>query len=122
MEGKAFPCARARGLGRPHLRGRLPRNAPLRGRVRTGELERPKNPVLLLTGTELFSAFGPPQCWKEAGGTMKTFAESGFPSHSLIQLCDATQQLHLGMQPWHNEWAAEFEKRRAGKRKPPANP
>ena len=52
---------------------------------------------------------------------MKTFAESGFPSHSLIQLCDATQQLNLGMQPWHNEWAAEFEKRRARKRKPPAN-
>ena len=86
-----------------------------------GELERPKNPVLLLTGTELFSALGPPQCWKDAGGTMKSFAESGFPSHSLIQLCDATQQLHLGMQPWHNEWAAEFEKRRTQKRKPPAS-
>jgi hypothetical protein len=81
-----------------------------------GALERPKNPVLLLTGTELFSALGPPQCWKDAGGPMKTFAESGFSSHSLIQLCDATQQLHLGMQPWHNEWAAKFGKRRARKR------
>lgn len=86
-----------------------------------GALQRPKNPVLLLTGTELFSTFGPPQCWKDAGGLMKTFAESGFPSQSLIQLCDATQQLHLGMQPWHNEWVAKFEKRRARKRKPPTS-
>jgi hypothetical protein len=79
--------------------------------------ERPQNPILLLTGTELFSALGPPQCWKDAGGHMKTFAEAGFPSQTLLQLCDATQQLHLGMQPWPNEWAAEFERRRARKRK-----
>jgi hypothetical protein len=84
-------------------------------------LERPKNPVLLLTGIELFSTLGPPQCWRDAGGAMKTFAEAGFPSHSLLQLCDATQQLHLGMPPWANEWAVDFEKRRARRNKPPGS-
>ena len=87
-----------------------------------GQLDRPKNPVLLLlTGTELFSPLGPPQCWKDAGGHMQAFAESGFRAHTLVQLCDATQQLHLGMQPLHNEWAAEFEKRRGRRRKPLMN-
>ena len=77
-----------------------------------GGLDRPKTPVLLLTGTELFSALGPPQCWKDAGGPMQMFADFGVPSHSLIQLCDATQQLHLGLPPWHTDWDAEFETRR----------
>jgi len=82
-----------------------------------GGIDRPKNPVLLLTGTELFSVHGPPQCWKDAGGAMKTFADSGFPSHSLIQLCDATQQLHLGMPSWRNDWSVDSEKRRARRAK-----
>ncbi|HXW18289.1 MAG TPA: hypothetical protein VEJ39_08290 [Candidatus Acidoferrales bacterium] len=77
-----------------------------------GELDRPKNPVLLLTGTELFSGVGPPQCWRDAGGRMKAFAEASRPIDSLVTLCDATQQLHLGLPSWWNDWTDEFEKRR----------
>jgi hypothetical protein len=76
-----------------------------------GELDRPKNPVLLLTGTELFSAIGPPQCWQDAGGAMKAFADSGRPVEGLVALCDATQQLHLGLPSWWNDWRDKFEKR-----------
>jgi hypothetical protein len=79
------------------------------------KLERPKNPVLLLTGTELFSDFGPPQCWRDAGGQMKVFADSGRPIDGLLTLCDATQQLHLGLPSWHEDWRAAFERRRKTK-------
>jgi hypothetical protein len=80
-----------------------------------GKLDRPKNPVLLLTGTELFSVFGPPQCWRDAGGDMKVFADSGRRADDLLALCDATQQLHLGLTSWWDDWKVEFEKRRQRK-------
>jgi hypothetical protein len=76
-----------------------------------GELDRPKNPVLLLTGTELFADLGPPQCWRDAGGRMKAFADLGRPIDSLVTLCDATQQLHLGLPSWWNDWRDKFERR-----------
>jgi hypothetical protein len=63
-------------------------------------MDRPKNPVLLLTGIELFSGFGPPQCWRDAGGHMKAFADANRAPNDLIALCDATQQLHLGLPSW----------------------
>jgi hypothetical protein len=65
-----------------------------------GKMDRPKNPVLLLTGIELFSGFGPPQCWRDAGGHMKAFADANRAPNDLIALCDATQQLHLGLPSW----------------------
>ena len=80
-----------------------------------GKLDRPKNPVLLLTGTELFSVFGPPQCWRDAGGHMKVFADSGRRADDLLALCDSTQQLHLGLTSWWEDWKVEFEKRRQRK-------
>jgi hypothetical protein len=82
-----------------------------------GKMDRPKNPVLLLTGTELFSSLGPPQCWRDAGGRMKAFADAGRRTDNLIALCDATQQLHLGLRPWWEDWKADFEKRRRTKGK-----
>jgi hypothetical protein len=33
-------------------------------------------------------------------------------AHSLLELCDATQTLYLGLEPWSVEWQAEFERRR----------
>ena len=77
-----------------------------------GKMDRPKNPVLLLTGIELFSGFGPPQCWRDAGGHMKAFADANRTPNDLIALCDATQQLHLGLPSWGEDWKVEFEKRR----------
>jgi hypothetical protein len=78
-----------------------------------GGLDRPKNPILLLTGTELFSPFGPPQCWRNAGGAKKAFADSGVRLDTLLQLCDATQQLYLGLPSWWQDWEADFKKRQA---------
>ncbi len=76
-------------------------------------LDRPGNPVLVLTGTELFSAIGPPQCWRDAGGAMKAFADSGhFGNDGIVALCDATQQLHLGLPSWWDDWKNEFDRRR----------
>jgi hypothetical protein len=79
------------------------------------KLDRPKNPVLLLTGTELFSDFGPLQCWRDAGGQLKAFADSGRSMDGLLTLCDATQQLHLGLPSWRDDWTAMFDKRRGSK-------
>jgi hypothetical protein len=74
--------------------------------------ERPYNPVLILTGTELFSNWRPPQCWKDAGGIHAPFAQKYKYLRNLFELCDATQQLYLDMKPWH-EWLKErWDKRR----------
>ena len=82
-----------------------------------GELDRPKNPVLILTGVELFSPLGPPQCWRNAGGAMKTFADSSRQPDGLIQLCDASQQLHLGLPTWWNDWNVEYKRKRERKKR-----
>ena len=57
------------------------------------------NPVVVLTGLELFSESGPPYCWDgipEAAGVRRRFRSAG----SLLDLADATQQLHLDMEPY----------------------
>jgi hypothetical protein len=77
-----------------------------------GKLDRPRNPVLLLTGTELFSMMGPPTCWKEKGGKAATFAERGRSASSLIELCAITQSLYLDFGSWGAEWDEEFRRRR----------
>jgi hypothetical protein len=77
-----------------------------------GKLNRPSHGVLLLTGTELFSTFGPPSCWQDKPGKGKQWAEGRRPFSSLLELCDATQTLYLGLEPWSVEWQAEFERRR----------
>lgn len=82
---------------------------------RYAKLDRPKNPVLLLTGTELFSDFGPLECWRDADGQMKAFADSGRSMDGLLSLCDATQQLHLGLPSWGEDWRAMFERRQKQK-------
>lgn len=58
------------------------------------------NPVVVLTGHELFSEAGPPYCWDGVPGAAdirRRFRSTG----SLLDLADATQQLHLGMEPYH---------------------
>jgi len=81
-----------------------------------GKLDRPRHGVLLLTGTELFSTFGPPLCWKDKPGKGKEWADGSRFFSSLLELCDATQMLYLDLEPWSVEWQAEFERRReAGK-------
>ena len=57
------------------------------------------NPVVVLTGQELFSESGPPYCWDdipEAAEVRRRFRATD----SLSDLADATQQLHLDMEPY----------------------
>jgi hypothetical protein len=77
-----------------------------------GKLDRPRHGVLLLTGTELFSTFGPPSCWQDKPGKGKQWADGRRYFFSLLELCDATQTLYLDLEPWSVEWQAEFERRR----------
>jgi hypothetical protein len=67
------------------------------GRRRT-QADKWRNPVLVLTAHEVMGRWGPPHCWQDAGGAMAEFATRYGLRNDLIQLCDATQQLHLGME------------------------
>jgi hypothetical protein len=67
--------------------------------------ERPINPLLVLTGTELLNFSGPPYCWEEP---IKT-KFNHFPG--LLGLCDASQQIYLNLPSWEAEWHETFEKR-----------
>ena len=57
---------------------------------------RPFNPVLILTGIELFSELHFSQNWKEVGGIHAKLAQNQ-PRKNLLELCDLTQQIYLEM-------------------------
>lgn len=73
--------------------------------------ERLRAPVLVLTQHELLNVFGPPICWREAGGKYATFATS-WHSQDFLHLCDATQQLHLEMESDASWYMKDIEHRR----------
>jgi hypothetical protein len=77
-----------------------------------GKLDRPRNAVLLLTGTELFSIFGPPSCWEDKAGKAKEWADARRDFPTLLALCEATQSIYLDLEPWSVDWQAEFDRRR----------
>jgi len=81
-----------------------------RGR-RYWKAEQPYNPVLILTKTELFADMGLQYAWEDAGGKYQEFGKRYFYSDKLIHTCDATQQLYLGLKPWH-DWLEEKRKQR----------
>lgn len=68
--------------------------------------ERPVNPTMILTGTELLHWSGPPSCWDEA--TRNNFSRA----IGVISLCNATQQIYLGLPSWELEWREKREKKR----------
>jgi hypothetical protein len=75
---------------------------------------RPFNPVLILTGIELFSHIGPPQCWEKLGGKHEAFTKSFYARGDFQELCEVTQQLYLDVNSWH-DWVEE--QRKKGKKK-----
>ena len=68
--------------------------------------ERPINPVLVLTGTELLAYRRPPYCWKEEDHDLYGRVSG------LLSVCDATQQRYLKLPSWHKEWHEKWESRR----------
>lgn len=78
--------------------------------------ERPRNPLLILTATELFAGSKPPYCWKDLSGKHaqlhETYSRRQF---NLFDLCDATQQLYIDMEPWH-QWVSQWLTKRIEKR------
>ena len=69
------------------------------------------SPVIVLTGTELFSSDGAPECWREKGGAYDKFSETRGEWSDLFSIADATQQLYLGLPSWH-EWSeVEWKKK-----------
>jgi hypothetical protein len=78
--------------------------------------DRPFSPVLILTGIELYSDEGPPQCWKALPGKHSAFAGYHRVRADLLELCDVTLQVHLGL-PSRHEWLDE-QRRKRRKRNP----
>jgi hypothetical protein len=74
--------------------------------------DRPINPVLVLTGSELFSFHGAPYCWD--GRSIPEWAKR---AHTLLDVCNATQAIHLGLPHWQETWRIEYEKRRSRRNK-----
>jgi hypothetical protein len=72
--------------------------------------ERPINPVLILTGHELFDRFGAPYCWKNL--SVPDWAKQ---ARSVLDQCNATQGIYLGLPHWQETWRKEFERRRRRK-------
>ena len=71
----------------------------------------PTNPVVLLTGVELFHEFDIESTWKDRGGRYETFANY-HSSHSLLRLAEATQAIYLGLPLFVEDQRAEEERRR----------
>jgi len=74
------------------------------------------NPVLVLTRRELTSPWKPPKCWQDVGGPVGDFARTQRFVRSILDLCDLTQQLYLGLPPWH-EWFEQRSRARAERRR-----
>lgn len=73
--------------------------------------ERPVNPVLILTGIELLTWVRPPLCWNAE--LQKRFQNV----HTLMEHCNASQQIYLGLPSWQEDWHAAFERRRQNRAK-----
>ncbi|MGY6161839.1 hypothetical protein [Paraburkholderia strydomiana] len=88
------------------------------GRECVMESRRTRAPVIVLTGTELFAGYSLKEAWENRGGRHKDLSSPGYVElDHLHTLADLTQQLYLGMQPYH-EWAeAKSKARRARQQK-----
>jgi len=72
--------------------------------------ERPYNPVLILTANELLAEFSLEQTWQSLGGTHARRAHGLHGEDFLLQVADATQEIYLGLPPWH-QWLLERRKK-----------
>ena len=70
------------------------------------------NPVLILAGIELFNDFEPPSCWKDKGAPYEGFADNWHILDGIQKLCDATQQMHLGIESYWTWFDQKMQKKR----------
>jgi len=67
-------------------------------------------PVIVLTGTELFTAHNLNSTWEECGGRRAAFVKQGVTrTENLHTLADLTQQLYLGMDPYSEFLRAKWK-------------
>jgi hypothetical protein len=77
--------------------------------------ERPYNPVLILTGNELFAEYSLETTWRELGGVYAQRAQRWGYENRLLDLADATQEIYLGMPTWHAWLRQRFRRNRLPK-------
>jgi hypothetical protein len=85
-----------------------------RGRARLGT-GRVRNPVLILTGKELFSQFSFATEFYEEYGDKAQYARMAYIRRDIEELCSLSQEVHLGIESYHS-WLEEKYKRRNAKR------
>jgi hypothetical protein len=74
--------------------------------------ERPYNPVLILTGNELFGHLSVTKSWEKLSQRHRQASKWHSIDLKLMELCDATQQLYLDMESWHDWLEVKWERRR----------
>jgi hypothetical protein len=83
--------------------------------LKTGQRQ---NPVLVLTRTELLGQFKLGSFIEDYPGQFSKFGESVFLRHDLQEICDFTEQVHLGIESYHDWTRARHEARRAKRTTP----
>lgn len=69
------------------------------------------NPVLILTGIELFSEYAPPTCWNDKGDPYNRYDRTYKMFDDIQDLCDASQQIHLGIESYSVWLMAKMNKK-----------
>lgn len=86
------------------------------GREYDKERQQTRAPVILLTGTELFTPYHLEEVWKNKGGLHEKIIEPGWVRiEKLGTLADFTQQLYLGMESYGDWLDKKWGKRRAAR-------
>jgi hypothetical protein len=122
---KLFPgailcfCTLRRGLTAPEKTKIAALARQGRKSLKTGQW---KNPVLVLTGQELLGQFKGGSFTDVYSSQFSKIGEGAFMRGDLQEICDFTQQVHLGMESYHAWLDAESRARRAKSVIQPATP
>lgn len=76
---------------------------------------RSTNPVLILTGNELFSLHSLTQSWERLSPEHKKCANHIY-GNDIHAICEATQQIYLGMESQHDTWRRQWAKNKKRKK------
>ena len=79
---------------------------------RSRDGSRPRNPVVLLTGHELFVDYLVGAKWNELGAPWSNFTDYDH-TRNLFNLAQATQAIHLGLPSFYEGWGARQKRRTA---------